>query len=223
MANPASYQAWRTKKHDEADAEVLQRPTFGSRGSLKSVNCLPSTLGYRERVLLAKDPLLCVEIGRWVRRSHSVRAKFARDAVAPAPRQFCPMTNALLCVPSGRSLFSMALVQVCAGGRMPAARPCSMRPSTAQAVRMQLTSARPPACMQMANLPRRIYQSEVATAMPVWDRLCTDAAVRRGLPGKQGCEWLAPSGERAGVQQPAEAAAAAAAARGGDERHALSG
>ena len=58
--------AWRSNKHEETDAEVLNKPTFG-KGSLKVISaagCLPSTLGYRERVLLGKDPLLRVEIGR---------------------------------------------------------------------------------------------------------------------------------------------------------------
>ncbi|KAI8475691.1 MAG: hypothetical protein J3K34DRAFT_464578 [Monoraphidium minutum] len=95
-----------------ADEEVLRRPTFGP-GSLKHVSaagCLPSTLGPRERVLLAKDPLLRVELGR-------------------------------------------------------------------------------------------IYQGEANTIMPVWDRLCADAAVRASLPLRQ--ERAAPPAAPAAPPQPA--------------------
>ena len=59
--------------------------------------------------------------------------------------------------------------------------------------------------------------------MPVWDRLCTDAAVRRTLPGRQGREWPAASNERSGVQQAAAVAAMAATAPNSGERYTHSG
>ncbi len=47
---------------------MRENPTFG-RGSLQphlsDRAALPSTFGYRERTLLAADPLLKVELGRW--------------------------------------------------------------------------------------------------------------------------------------------------------------
>lgn len=42
------------------------------------------------------------------------------------------------------------------------------------------------ACIQcILTYPCRVYNSTVNTSMPVWERLCTDAAVRQSLPNKQ--------------------------------------